>query len=198
MPRTEPHQQPRTVAEEELADYFRKVLDMHRSSNVLDLRSKGYAYGGVFDYLLQHGRWYVPRRLPKHIPRLAPKQCFWNSVILGVIHGTTYVEGYAMSTIGLPVHHAWGSDAQGRLYEVTWDMVGTAYCGVEFSLERADNATWVGDASVLDDWKRRWPIFQQPWDGEPEVSPFEPSPCLQLMREEKYYQAFAWALAHHS
>jgi hypothetical protein len=31
---------------------------------------------------------------------------------------------------------------------------------------RADDATWYGDGSVLDDYKRRWSLFREPWLGE--------------------------------
>lgn len=59
-----------------------------------------------------------------------------------------------------------------------WERIGLTYLGVEFSLERADDCSWYGDGSVLDDWKRDWPIFREPWTGEKPIPGYKPSPAL--------------------
>jgi len=58
-------------------------------------------------------------------------------------------------------------DEQGRAIELTWRAPGLAYLGVPFAVERADDCSWVGDATVLDDWRRGWPLLRDRWRGEP-------------------------------
>ena len=36
-----------------------------------------------------------------------------------------------------------------------------------FSAARAHDCTWHGDATVLDDFNRGWPLLREPWAGEP-------------------------------
>jgi hypothetical protein len=52
------------------------------------------------------------------------------------------------------------------LVDSTWCNTGLAYIGVEFSIERADDATWNGDGHILGDEYRGYPIFREPWKGE--------------------------------
>lgn len=121
-------------------------------------------YDSPEDFLLQHGEWFEPRALPSGIKRGAPKCCYANAMIVGRLLGLKYVEGYAMGVI--PLEHAWCIDDRNRIYEVTWQKPGAAYLGVPFSVERADDATWNGDASVLSDPRKEFSIFWKPWTGE--------------------------------
>jgi hypothetical protein len=165
-----------------------------------DLTTRGYAYRNAYDFLLRHGTWYHPRRLPKPIPRGAPKRCFANGILASVRYGLRYVEGYALSAyrgqLIPPVLHAWVIDARDQLYEVTWSTPGVAYLGVPFSTERADDATWRGDACVLDDYRRAYPILRQPWAGEPPVSFMTPTPMLALVAQGRWREALQWARTH--
>lgn len=144
----------------------------------------GLAYRGAADFLLQHGRWWPAAPLPTGVERLAPRACFGNSINSAVAHDLRYVEGYALHALSdLPVPHAWVADAAGHALDVTWDPPGRAYLGVEFSVERADDATWNGDAHVLDDFARGWPVLRERWRGElPEPDPaWKPSPGMLAM-----------------
>lgn len=142
----------------------------------------GFAYKSPHHFVAQHGAWYEFQPLPRTIRRGAPRICFANAIMTAVKHGLRYVEGYALSPVGiLPIHHGWvASRTPGRLYEVTWPTPGLAYFGVEFSIGRADNCSWEGDASVLDDWHRHWPLLREPWTGEDWGRKWEPSEALQL------------------
>jgi hypothetical protein len=59
--------------------------------------------------------------------------------------GLQYVEGYALLSLNdepaLAIPHAWISDAPAGAYEVTTPLPGLAYCGMPFSVERADDTT---------------------------------------------------------
>lgn len=124
----------------------------------------GPAYAGAPDFVMKHGQWFEADPYPR-MPRGAQLQCFGNSIVLGVLYGHRYVEGYALSPAGQVIHHGWNSD-DGRLVDSTWLNTGLAYIGVEFSVGRGDDATWNGDASVLDDHHRGHPLFAEPWEGE--------------------------------
>ena len=143
---------------------------------------EGFHYMSCADFLLQEGKWYDPVPFPKHVPQGAAKMCFGNAIMLaGLRPGWKYVEGYANAVI--PVHHAWNVDHHGQLVDSTWLNIGTAYFGVEFSVERADEATWDGDASILDDWMREWPIFREKWKGETRENAVPASERIRLLRK---------------
>ncbi|MFL5313056.1 MAG: hypothetical protein ACJ79H_21700 [Myxococcales bacterium] len=59
---------------------------------------------------------------------------------------------------------------------------GAAYVGVRFSVERADDCTWNGDACVIDDRNRDWPLFRERWHGEPADIEWPYSPRLEALR----------------
>lgn len=167
-----------------LLRYLRKEAARWR-----DEYGPGFAYDGPAGFVLDHGEWFAPRPAPIEYGAGAPKKCFGNSIIVAALHGLQYVEGYAVDpgTARAVIHHAWNADAAGELVDVTWagtiavsvhpvvsptivrGMAGSAYLGVPFSVERADDATWNGDRSVLDDSERGWPLFRERWEGEPEI-----------------------------
>lgn len=140
----------------------------------------GLLYRGPTDFVLRHGRFYEPAG-PGRLPWGAPRSCFGNAIAFGVRYDLRYIEGFAVSRAdgGVLVHHAWNSDGR-RAFDVTWRAPGAAYIGVEFSPERADDATWNGDASVLDDFNRGWPLLREPWNGEPPGAVWAPSDRLGL------------------
>lgn len=141
-------------------DLMRFCRQMASVTPVLD----GLHYRGMHDFLAQHGKAYEPRKKAVKLPWGAPKCCYGNALAAAVKYGWTYVEGIALGVI--PVQHAWNVRDDGEMVDLTWRQVGSAYLGVEFSIGRADDCTWNGDATVLDDWRRGWPILQQPWTGE--------------------------------
>lgn len=143
-----------------------------------------YRYG--WDFILQHGKFYEVGPTPKGIKKGAPKQCFGNAIVLAVLNGWKYIEGYALAPIvPIPVQHAWNEDSSGKLIDSTWMNHGIAYLGVEFSVDRADDATWNGDCSILNDYRRRYPLFQKPWTGEDFSIKWPHSKRLELMRAGK-------------
>lgn len=161
-----------------------------------------FFYRGPEDFVLRHGRWYRPEDIyPADLPSLPPKLCYGNSIFLACKLGWRYVEGYAMlprvlkvspdnqdaiclpnPELGVVMPHAWCLDAEGKLRDATWTNGGLAYRGVEFSLERADDCAWNGDASVLLDSKRGWPLFRQEWKGEQFDLVWPASPRLEYLR----------------
>lgn len=135
-------------------------------------------YRGPADFVLREGTW---RQVNSTRPGI-PRHCFANAIGYAAAYRWNYVEGYAMlplpGTVGRGgvriagvggdeiVHHAWVSDASGNAIEVTWPAPGRCYLGVGFSVERADDCTWNGDASVIDDPHRGHPLLRQKWTGE--------------------------------
>ncbi len=166
-----------------IRSYLEAVRKVRRSSGKLP---GGFVYLGYEDFLLQHGQTYYPMTYPSTMFRGAPRACFGNAIAIAVIYGLPYVEGYAINECGFPIHHAWNADADGNVFDSTWlKYPGVSYFGVEFSAERADDATWNGDASVLDDWMRGWPLLKSPWNGEDYSLSWPPSPRLEELKTQK-------------
>jgi hypothetical protein len=149
-----------------------RLAEMRHAGIIHDSSSRwfvktSHAYNGPADFVLQHGSKYVPTKYDARKYGVgAPAMCFGNSIAHCGLSGLLYVEGYALSPFGKVILHAWNTNAQGELIDTTWRNSGLAYCGVVFSLERADDATWNGDACVLDDHKRNYPLFASRWPGE--------------------------------
>jgi hypothetical protein len=62
--------------------------------------------------------------------------CFMNATNLAQM-GYQYVEGYGCrKEIGIPIHHAWVVDCEGRVIDNTWrNPQECVYMGVEFDLD---------------------------------------------------------------
>lgn len=165
--------------QEEILEYLRMVRRCRRSAR---MRPKEFCFDGPEDFVLQHGQWYEPRQLPADAWRGAARCCFGNAIIAARAFGLTYVEGYASKVI--PVHHGWCVDSEKRLYEVTWPEPGLAYIGVPFSVQRADDSTWNGDATVLTDPREGVSIYRQKWNGEDYSRQWPSSPRLEAIDEE--------------
>ncbi len=170
----------------------------------------GLLYRGPADFVLKHGRWYEPVPYPAGFPSNPPRMCYGNSIVLAATRGLAYVEGFMLMprilavspdrsrAVSLPVPslaqamaHAWNAGDQivqcrhergTFLIDSTLDNGALAYLGVEFSVERADECTWVGDAAVIDDHKRGWPLLREPWRGEPEGLVWPLSERLEALR----------------
>jgi hypothetical protein len=140
----------------------------------------GLAYRGPADFLLQHGIFYP---VPAHarMPQGAPLTCYGNALAWAAVRGWPYVEGVAIDRLKVPMAHAWNVE-NGELRDTTWMNTGLAYFGVEFCTERADDCAWNGDASVLNDGNRGWPLLRQHWAGEPAGANWARSDRLDAMR----------------
>jgi hypothetical protein len=126
----------------------------------------GLVYRSAYDFVADHGVEY-PRIAWRHeFPTGVVRQCFGNAVTLAARDGLRYVEGFALCPDHLAHLHAWNVTPAGDLVDSTWLNSGLFYIGVEFSVERADDATWNGDACILNDDKRNYPVFQRRWEGE--------------------------------
>lgn len=139
-------------------------------------RPEGWAYDCPEHFVLEHGGWFEPIGLPEEFEYGQIKRCYANSIeTLLMADRLTYVEGYTLG-MGIPVHHAWVTDEEGRLIDRTLptgdderrgrEPFAGAYLGVRFPVELAYDSIVNGTGSVLDDWERGWPVFRQPWTGE--------------------------------
>jgi len=146
--------------------------------------SDQFVYKGIEHFLLEHGRWYEVTPWRGKYKQGAPKNCFANAMLLGAQKGLRYVEGLAFADIKieLPIHHGWNIDEHDNVIDNTWLNTGLVYFGVEFSVGRADDAIWNGDSTVLDDYRRRHPLFREPWRGEDYSLKWEESEGLRLLR----------------
>ena len=74
-------------------------------------------------------------------------------------------------SFSIAVPHAWNLDEDGRVVDITLpdDFVPPyerQYRGVAFSAARAHDCSWNGDASVLDDFNRGYPLLRERWQGD--------------------------------
>jgi hypothetical protein len=171
---------PLTESQQELIAYMENMKALKLTMNGF---AQQFHYVGMEHFLLEHGRWYDAPAWGGEYPQGAPKQCFGNAMILGVMSNLRYVEGLALpGVVPFPIHHAWNLDEQGALVDNTWLNTGGVYFGVEFSLGRADDAIWNGDSSVLDDYMRGHPLYREPWLGEDYERTWTPSEGRRLAK----------------
>lgn len=143
----------------------RSVLNTELRRQVVEWQPvEGLVYRGPADFVLRHGRWYEPEMRTN----ILPGHCYAGALLVaGTNPPLRYVEGFALDPWGEEViPHAWVAHPKGRALEITWRKRGAAYLGVEFSVGRADDCSWNGDASVLLDKQRGWPLFRRSWRGE--------------------------------
>jgi hypothetical protein len=158
----------------------------------------GPIYCNAADFVLRHGVWFAPRNYPPDLKSGPIKLCFGTSIMQAARYGWRYIEGFALMPGLAPgegpavMLHAWNADIFNALIDSTWDNDGLAYLGVEFSVERADEATWYGNGSVLQDAERGYPLFQHTWTGEDFSLKFQTTESLALLRAGKPEEALAW------
>ena len=71
------------------------------------------------------------RPRPKGIRKHADQSCHFNAWKVAVDKNLRYVEGVAISSVRMPIHHAWCVDADDQVVEVTWSELGSLYYGTE-------------------------------------------------------------------
>ena len=126
---------------------------------------KDWDYTCIEDFVLRNGRSFKVAPLPEDVARSKLRECFLNASVLALAFPDDYiyVEGYAMpSNIPFPVHHAWVVDKHtGAVVDNTWNPVGTAYYGVEFSTEFLRKRLVVQKTyGLIDDWPNKWPLLR--------------------------------------
>lgn len=62
--------------------------------------------------------------------RLRGRWCFDNASRTSATYGLQYAEGFALSQMGVWIHHAWNLDEHGSVLDRTWEERGTRYYGV--------------------------------------------------------------------
>ncbi|HZL04407.1 MAG TPA: hypothetical protein VFE45_03125, partial [Coriobacteriia bacterium] len=83
-------------------------------------------------YVLEHGRWFIPRHRPTGVRKGSDKACYRNTGRYVLDHPEhRYVEGFAMSTnLGMVVQHAWAADSMDFVIDRTWkDPEDSLYFG---------------------------------------------------------------------
>jgi len=152
-------------------------------------QQRGWCYSSPQRFVLVHGVWSAPHPVPPGMWEGRPRCCFDNAIHVAILYDLPYIEGYALLGLGetaIALHHAWNLDPQGRVIDVTWrPTLGLAYVGVPFSPERADEATWEFDGTILEDYKRRYPLLREPWQGEAPDRVWPASPRLSTIRRRK-------------
>ena len=115
------------------------------------------------EFVLQHGWWYEPCKVPSGIDRGSQRECHKNAQISPTDRESlTYCEGYALYKSGsLMVLHAWVTDGTGRAIDNTWDEPGIAYAGVPFKTSYIRRTCLRNEAfiSVIDDWMNTFPLL---------------------------------------
>ncbi len=134
---------------------FRDFMVEHHATR------EGLHYQGDLDLVLREGRGFesVPWRTwhGRGYRRGPERQCFKNAHELAWrVPELTYVEGFATCGL-LPVHHAWCSDAEGRVVDPTWRekdrraVKEWEYHGIPLRLAWVDAVTFdKGTYGVLD------------------------------------------------
>ena len=141
-------------------------------------------YSSFYDYVLDRGKLYPSAELTTdeskflkpylryHRPKF--KGCFSNAQKL-VLKDTTeqlvYVEGYAYGPAQcFPMHHSWVT-LNDKVIDTSWGPVygklpeTWRYFGASFSREDIAKSCLLRKGelwSIIDDWKNKWPVLQQP------------------------------------
>jgi hypothetical protein len=114
------------------------------------------------DFVLEHGWWYEPAKLPLKLATGTPQECHKNAIDLALADDSLiYCEGYALFKSGsLPRLHAWVTDGNGQAIDNTWPQPGVAYAGVPFKSLFVNMTALKNHAiiSLLDDWQNNWPL----------------------------------------
>lgn len=143
---------PQGKSEEELYAFLRVLR-----STTSKLPDGEYFYGCPVDFVLQEGRFFRPKPLPREIELQPREQSFAYAQAISAALRLRYVEGYAVNAERLPMLHAWNLDAHGFVVDATWKPPSAAYMGVVFSIKARKN---VG-TSLIDDWAHRWPLLRK-------------------------------------
>lgn len=155
----------RSDAESELLEFVTMMARLQRDCQP-ELR-QDWAYQGICDFLMNHGRFWTPTPLQADIRPMTPSLCFHNAYILAYSRRTQlrYVEGYALGII--PAHHGWCVDDEDRVVDPTWasteTMLGTAYFGTVIPLDIVRRVRRSDCASAFGCYQEGFRIFREPF-----------------------------------
>lgn len=126
---------------------------------------EGFRWPGYEAMVLELGKSYVPARRPKGLRKQKDRECFNNAALLALRDRTLrYVEGWATSSIGIPVLHAWCVTTEGRVVDPTWRSPekATGYYGIEFDIEDVIAAISASGFYGLigSDWRIGFPLLR--------------------------------------
>ena len=153
-----------TQAETTLRSYLQHSLRTRFNAN--PCRPHCWFYYGLYDFVLQEGRFFSLRPRTGDTQREAAGESFVNAVMNAAAKELEYVEGYAVrESFSSPVLHAWNSDADGFVVDTTWQPLGIAYFGVVIprAVVLATRDARVPIGSSIDNWRQHWPLLRRPW-----------------------------------
>jgi hypothetical protein len=122
----------------------------------------GWCHNSVQALVLGHGRWFWPAPLPVGRTRGSPGRCFANATRHAAGHDLAYVEGFALTTTGLALQHAWCARRDGTVEDPTWDRGGLAYLGIAFTRHFLQAQDRRGNAHSLlfEQHRSGWELFR--------------------------------------
>jgi hypothetical protein len=121
-----------------------------------------WCHNSAYSLVLWHGRWFRPAPLPAGRTLGSPKSCFANATRHAARHGLAYAEGFALTTAGLAVPHAWCAHRDGTVEDPTWDDDRLAYLGIAFARNylRAQAQRWNAHEVLFEQHRRGWKLFR--------------------------------------
>jgi len=129
----------------------------------------GPAFATVRDLVLQHGRAYTIKPLPKGAWSRGLQACYANALQAALTGKWVYVEGFAIPEKGdLAVLHAWVTNPKNPVvaHDPTWGT-GREYLGIPFRLDYVlQKQQQAGHLGVLDTWELGWPLLR----GEDQIA----------------------------
>ena len=138
-----------------IKDYLQLVIEAARSRPA---QNAHWPYCCIEDFVLRNGKHYS-EMAAKRIKKGEAKLCFMNSYKFAEKYGFGYVEGYSITSLGLPMLHAWNTTVDGRIVDSTWKD-GRAYFGVELPLWYVNKVIFRRESyGVLDCWEIGWPLL---------------------------------------
>jgi hypothetical protein len=141
------------------------IAEQLRAINAGQIRS-GMIVGPVFatvrDLVLQHGRAYTRKPLPRGRWSRESQACYANALHAAMTRRWVYVEGFAIPAKGdLAVLHAWVTNPKNPTvaHDPTWGT-GREYFGIPFQLHYVLRMQQeAGHPGVLDAWELGWPLL---------------------------------------
>ncbi|MDX8140578.1 MULTISPECIES: hypothetical protein [Lentzea] len=139
----------REAHQSHLVDWLSTQVEIHAAF----ASTRTWLFTCVEELVLETGYWGVPTELPPGHVRGAAGRCFANASAYATVHCLTYVEGFALSTVGIAYPHAWAVDDAGNVHDSTWPGTrGLAYLGIPFSAAYVEAFDGIlGDARLVHD-----------------------------------------------